>query len=126
MSALDDHSASVECTPSNVADVLAALGELMRDLHHQDLALQNAVSKIASNASNEGAEVAHIQHIDLVTQTHDDLARFLPELAAALESTNFDPKRLAKILRLQSLRDQLLSDGNTDDAKTPSGELSLF
>lgn len=99
----------------------------MRDLHLQDLALQNAISKITNNASSEGAEVAHIQHIDLVTQTHDDLARFLPELATALEHTHFDANRLAKMLRLQSLRDQLLSKGDASgDTHTPSGELSLF
>ncbi|MEP5759451.1 MAG: hypothetical protein ABJ327_09175 [Litoreibacter sp.] len=48
----------------------------MRELHQQDLALQNAVSTLASSASSHGAQVVHIQHIDLVTQTHDDLARF--------------------------------------------------
>lgn len=99
----------------------------MRELHQQDLALQNAVSKLAASASSHGAQVLHIQHIDLVTQTHDDLARFLPELASCLTETNFDENKLAEILRLQSLRDQLLSPQDaTAEANVPSGELSLF
>ncbi|MEO9824452.1 MAG: hypothetical protein ABJF50_08560 [Paracoccaceae bacterium] len=99
----------------------------MRELHQQDLALQNAVSTLASSASSHGAQVVHIQHIDLVTQTHDDLARFLPELASCLTETKFDHTKLAEILRLQSLRDQLLNtqDSSPKDAVT-SGELSLF
>jgi hypothetical protein len=122
----NDNSASSKCTPDHVANVLAALGKLMHDLYLQDLALQNAISKFAVNA-NASTEVAHIQHIDLITQTHEDLAQFLPELAMALKQTGFDENKLAKRLRLQSLRDQLLRNANPADAnETPSGDLSLF
>lgn len=122
-----ENPAFSKCTPEHVADVLAALGELMHDLHLQDLALQTAVSRLAAAAQNSGHEITHIQHIDLVTQTHEDLAAFLPELATALEQTEFDKDRLAKRLRLQSLRDQLLrSETSDDDTATPSGDLSLF
>lgn len=59
-----------------VAGVLAALGELMKELRDQDLALQNAVSELASKTAADGEQLVHIQHIDLITQTHEDLAPF--------------------------------------------------
>lgn len=98
----------------------------MRSLHEQDLALQNAVSELAVYAPKEGAQVAHIQHIDLITQTHDDLSRFLPQLATALSETNFDEEKLANMLRLQSLRDQLLNPNAPAAHDVSSGDLSLF
>lgn len=98
----------------------------MRDLHQQDLALQNAVSQLSMGPSLQGAHVYHMQHIDLITQTHEDLARFLPELASCLSETNFDQSRLANVLQLQSLRDQLLHSHDDTGPKTESGELSLF
>lgn len=122
----DENRASTKCTPESIADVLAALGTLMRSLHRQDLALQNAVSELAVYAPKDGAQVAHIQHIDLITQTHDDLSRFLPQLATALTETNFDEEKLAKMLRLQSLRDQLLNPNEPSKQDVSSGELSLF
>ena len=108
-----------------VAGVLAALGELMKELRDQDLALQNAVSELASKTAADGEQLVHIQHIDLITQTHEDLARFLPELAACLESTKFDQGKLTQKLRLQSLKDQLL-DSEVNQRSTSSGDLSLF
>lgn len=108
-----------------VAGVLAALGELMKELRDQDLALQNAVSELASKTAADGEQLVHIQHIDLITQTHEDLARFLPELAACLESTKFDQSKLTQKLRLQSLKDQLL-DSEVNQRSTSSGDLSLF
>lgn len=127
MTHTDENPASTKCTPEHVADVIAALGNLMRGLHAQDLALQNAVSRLAVHAPQQGAEVAHIQHIDLVTQTHEDLSRFLPQLAVALENTDFDAQRLAKMLRLQSLRDQLLNpSAGQETPEVSSGDLSLF
>ena len=122
-----ENSAFEKCTPEHVAGVLTALGNLMHDLHRQDLALQKAISNLAVNATDTYEEVAHIQHIDLITQTHEDLARFLPELATALERTDFDYETLAERLRLQSLRDQLLKKNNSSDETEPvAGELSLF
>lgn len=122
----DDHD-SPKCTPDHVADVLAALGVLMCDLHKQDLALQNAVAELATVAPREATKVSHIQHLDLITQTHEDLSRFLPRLAEALSETDFDPQRLAKVLRLQSLRDQLLKpDSIVNEPPVSSGDLSLF
>lgn len=122
----EDPGATSKETPHTVADILAALGDLMQGLHKQDLVLQDAVSKLAAS-SKIGAEVAPIQHIDLITQTHDDLSRFLPILAEALSQSNFDEEKLAKILRLQSLRDTLLKkDASTAISERESGELSLF
>lgn len=114
-----------DCAPRHVAEVLAALGKLMQELHEQDLALQNAVSHLASSATSASPQLRQIQHIDVITQTHSDLARFLPELASCLEKTDFDQVRLAEKLHLQSLRDQLL-DKSTDNSEVLSGELSLF
>ncbi|NNE89889.1 MAG: hypothetical protein HKN27_17610 [Silicimonas sp.] len=114
-------------TSGEVAGVLSALGQLMRDLRAQDLALQDAVSKLAAATSKAGKEVVHIQHVDLITQTHDDLARFLPELAACLEHTDFDQEKLAQKLRLQSLKDQLLVRGSDpDDTANAPGDVSFF
>lgn len=108
-----------------VAGVLSALGKLMKQLRDQDLALQNAVSELASKSTAAGEQLVHIQHIDLITQTHEDLAQFLPELAACLESTNFDEGKLTQRLRMQSLKDQLL-DAELEPTPTNPGDLLLF
>ena len=115
-----------DTTKGDVASVLSALGQLMQDLRQQDLALQNAVSQLASNTTEVSDELIHIQHIDLITQTHEDLARFLPELAACLERTEFDHQKLAQKLRLRSLQEQLLGQEDDADASAPPGDVSFF
>lgn len=120
-------SASPDSTKGDVASVLSALGKLMDGLRQQDLALQNAVTQLASTATDMSDELIHIQHIDLITQTHEDLARFLPALAACLEDTKFDHQKLAEKLRLRSLQEQLLGqNGDTAANSTEAGDVSFF
>jgi hypothetical protein len=114
-----------DATQGEVASVLLALGRIMHDLQKQDLALQKAIASLASNAQTASADMVHLQHVDLVTQTHEDLARFLPELAACLERTGFDQQKLSQKLRLRSLQDQLLAKEAIGD-ETDSGDVSFF
>lgn len=110
-----------------VASVLSALGQLMHDLQQQDIALQKAVTELASSATEISEDLLHMQHLDLITQTHEDLARFLPELAACLEHKDFDHQKLAQKLQLRSLKDQLLGQKNATNNPTPkAGDVSFF
>lgn len=114
--------------PEDVARILGAMGQLMGQLHARDLALQDAVSDMTTRACEQGAGFADLQHIDLVTQTHADLARFLPQLADCLVGHPVHHRKLAHALTLHSLQNILLGLNTADDADddTEAGELSLF
>ena len=114
------------------ARILGALGQLMIDFHDRDLAVQNAISELTSLPNVGGLNVVDLQHIDLVTQTHADLAQFLPKLAECLRDDDFGQASLAGTLTLRSLRDVLLgaepstaADFETQEEESP-GEMLLF
>ncbi len=111
---------------TDIACILHALADMMSTFRQQDLALQDALSSVAA-MTQSAPQLNSLQHIDLITQTHADLARFLPELAAALAGENVRPHDLRASLTLRSLQDQLLDpehDAN-NDALEP-GDLALF
>ena len=109
------------------ARIIGALGQLMVDYHARDLAVQNAVSELTSSPTTTGLNLADLQHIDLVTQTHADLARFLPRLAEGLRSTGGADPSLAGSLTLRSLQDVLLNPAQDDAAsQVDPGEMDLF
>ena len=115
-----------------LARIVGALGQLMVDFHHRDLAVQNAVSDMTSTPGAQGFHLTDLQHIDLVTQTHADLARFLPRLAQGLRENSLSETGLANTLTLRSLQDSLLRAplaGDVEhviDDQTDPGDMDLF
>ena len=111
--------------PDDVARILCAMAQLMDQMHRRDLALQDAISDLTELAAPGADSLRHIQHIDLVTQTHGELARFLPQLADCLVGHPVHHQKLAGALTLHSLQNLLLGHGAETDA-VEAGELSLF
>lgn len=101
------------------------MADLMANLQANDLALQNALSSLATHVRSS-PEMNDLQHVDLLTQTHGDLANFLPTLAVALRGENVDKNALQRKLSLWSLRDTLFSGSETQTGDFEPGELSLF
>ena len=114
------------------ARVIGALGQLMVDFHHRDLAVQNAVSDMTTSPTSNGLHLTDLQHIDLVTQTHADLARFLPKLAQGLRDNDLTQSNLANTMTLRSLQDALLHaplSGGVEhvvDDQIDPGDMDLF
>lgn len=114
------------------ARIIGALGQLMIDFHHRDLAVQNAVSDMTTNSGGNGLHLTDLQHIDLVTQTHADLARFLPKLAQGLRESSMSESNLASTMTLRSLQDALLRaplSGDVEhvvDDQIDPGDMDLF
>jgi len=106
---------------------------MMIDFHSRDLAVQNAVSEITAIPTSSGMNMSDLQHIDLVTQTHADLARFLPLLAKSLRSGDVDEPNLKGSLTLRSLQDTLLNGplsgteiGIFGEVDAMAGDMDLF
>jgi|GEM_PF-2128961 len=117
-------------SPQDVARILGAMGQLMEQLYSSDLALQDAVSDMTQKTTGAVSDFGHLQHIDLVTQTHADLARFLPQLADCLVGHPVEHEKLAGALTLHSLQNVLLGLASSNVVNTEedveAGELSLF
>ena len=90
------------------ARIIGALGQMMVDFHTRDVAVQNAVSDMTQASGSLGLNMTDLQHIDLVTQTHADLAKFLPRLAESIRNREIAEQSLAGSLTLRSLQDTLL------------------
>lgn len=116
-------SQSKEVSAGDVAEVLCAMADLMATFRNHDLALQDALSSISARA-RATPEMGNLQHVDLITQTHGDLAKLLPKLAAALSGEGVKKEALKQTLTLRSLQDALI-DG-TNDQETAAGDLALF
>lgn len=108
---------------ADIARVLGAMAVLMSDFREHDLDLQNALSAISARA-RATPEMGYLQHVDLITQTHEDLAKLLARLAASLEGETTDINTLKQTLTLRSLQDSLINGNAEEDVET--GELSLF
>ncbi|MEQ9041765.1 MAG: hypothetical protein RIE24_25870 [Silicimonas sp.] len=113
-------------TGSNLADVLLALGDLMRDCHRESLALQDAISRTLPRDPEALSRLQTYQQMDHVTQVHADLARLLPELAKAVVSDDSCIDHLSDTLRLVSLRDRLFGQERAQGPLPPPGEVSFF
>ncbi len=109
----------------DVADVLTCLAGLMATFRESDLALQGALSTLTRETSNN-PNMFQLQHIDLLTQTHCDLARMLPILASSLRGEQITREDLRSGLTLRSLRDALIDTADQPDHVIEAGELSLF
>jgi hypothetical protein len=66
-----------------------------------------------------------LQHVDLLTQTHCDLARLLPILASSARGEPTRTQDLKGTLKLQSLQDALIGHARGAD-ETEAGEVSFF
>lgn len=115
------------------ARIIGAVGQLMSDFHARDLAVQNAISEIACAPETAGLNMTDLQHIDLVTQTHADLAKFLTRLAQSIRENEVAAQTLAGTLTLRSLQDTLLAAPESKSGPVASsnpdpdpGEMLLF
>ncbi len=87
---------------------------------------------MTSSPGGSGLHLTDLQHIDLVTQTHADLARFLPKLAQGLREADLVENNLASTMTLRSLQDALLRaplNGDVEhvvDDQIDPGDMDLF
>lgn len=110
--------------PESAAEILAHLADLMAGFRDSDLALQKALSEMTSRSEGATA-INELQHIDLMTQVHADLAKMLPVLAGGLRGQPTSIQELRAALTLRSLQDALIDPGLA--SRPPAaGELSLF
>ncbi|NNE81592.1 MAG: hypothetical protein HKN18_15095 [Silicimonas sp.] len=128
---MEDDNNSDEIGVEFVARILGAVGHLMRDFRDRDLALQDAVADLTCNQQAGGIDLHDLQHIDLITQTHADLAKFLPKLAQCLRKDDFEQASLVGTLTLRSLQDVLLGtsencDHHRSHQDVDPGEMVLF
>lgn len=109
----------------DIAHVLQSMAEHFVRLRASDLALQDALSALAARARTT-PEMNDLQHLDLLTQTHEDLTRLLPRLAAILRGERIDQDTVKNTLSLRSLQDALFDPSGGDAPAPAPGELSLF
>ncbi len=121
---MDDGTTELPISPTDVADILDNIANLMASFHSSDVALQNALSGLTKGM--EGPTAMHeLQHIDLLTQVHADLAKMLPVVAGSLRSTPTNKRNLLAALTLRSLQETLVEPESAGE-KPAAGELSLF
>lgn len=121
---MKDQGAANVVDPEVVATILVNAANLMASFHKSDVALQNALSALTAQ-STPGAAMHELQHIDLITQVHADLAKMLPVLADGLRTTTVTQQDLCAALTLRSLQ-QALIDPDEETEEHSAGELSLF
>lgn len=110
--------------PEDVADILENLAALMASFHRSDMALQDALSALASTSDGE-TTMFELQHIDLLTQSHFDLSKLLTALAPCLRGVSVRRDDLKSVLTLRSLQDSLIDPVESDEDVT-AGEVALF
>ena len=111
--------------PFELATMLEAIAALLVSFHRSDIALQEALSILAAHA-RATPDMVDLQHVDLVTQTHSDLAKLLNELANCMSGRPTSREDLKSVLTLRSLQDSLIEPSTTTEAGPASGELALF
>lgn len=113
--------------PMDVADILANIAELMAEFRDSDIALQNAISTLTRNPG-EAPNMSALQHVDLLTQSHDDLSKLLLALGPCLRGAVVQRDDLKQALRLRSLQDALVTTDKSDTAQADktAGDVSLF
>ena len=111
--------------PFEIATVLEAVAALLMSFHRSDIALQGALSKLAAHVRTD-ADIVDLQHVDLVTQTHSDLARLLSEMASCVSGRPTSRGDLKSVLTLRSLQDSLIEASASADTGPAPGDLTLF
>ena len=102
------------------------MSDLLDKLHASDLMLQEALSTLTIRA-NSSRDIVSLQHVDLITQTHSDLAKLLSVLAASLEDGTLDRDALWSSLELHSLKSSLLNANDPAEDRGPqAGEMHLL
>lgn len=122
---MPDGGHQTEMRPSDLVEVLEATSALLVSFHRSDIALQDALSTLAARA-RATPDMVDLQHVDLVTQTHADLAKLLSELAACLAGRPTRKEDLKSSLTLRSLQDSLIEPAETGPADAAPGDLALF
>lgn len=110
--------------PDDVANILENMASLMASFHKSDLAVQNALSALVDSAA-AGPNMFELQHVDLITQCHQDLAELLAVLAAWARGRPTNKSEISSSLTLHSLKDNLLAPHHSRE-DVEAGELSLF
>lgn len=112
---------------TTVAQVLEAIGALMKECHAESLGLQDAVSVSMPIDDISLSRLETYQHLDHMTQVNEDLSRLLPALAGAVNDGVTEIDHLAGTLRLVSLRDRLFRGNGGEMTDTAiSGDVSFF
>ena len=111
--------------PSEIAPMLEAIAALLVSFHRSDIALQAALSSLAKHASAT-PDMVDLQHADLVTQTHSDLAKLLNELAGCISGHSVSREDLKSVMTLRSLQDSLIEPSALSDSAPLPGEVALF
>jgi hypothetical protein len=108
------------------ADLLLTVSEELSDLGAAALSVQATLGGILQSAAVAGqAGFWHLQEIDRLHQTLDDLAAIL-RVAAEDEGPRVDVERLAGIARLGSLRERLRGSGSDREAGQDAGIVAIF
>ena len=118
-------SGSRKTAYADVADILETLGETFASVHQEDVALQAAICVLVSN--NEGALrfSKDLQHLDLITQLHADMARVLDVFVRQIHNGKIVQQELLEVLSLQSLRDCFEGKPTARSRQNP-GDMTIF
>jgi hypothetical protein len=112
---------------TTLAEVLEAVGNLMKECHAESLSLQDALSISLPMEDLDLSRLDTYQQLDRMTQVNEDLSRLLPALALALKEGVTDIDHLANTLRLVSLRERLFTSHQPVAEKAASsGDVSFF
>lgn len=112
-----DMDAFPAAPPETVADVLQRLSILMEQMQDRDIRLQTTISEISKERTLATDEIEALQYLDLSTQIHGDLQRFLTRLSGDVGNGSLNHETLSATLKLGSLKKGLLScrsGGETD------------
>lgn len=117
-------SPKIRLGAEDIAEVLENIAALMEELHRSDEALQHALSSFA-NGDETAPTLFELQHVDLLTQSHFDIAKLSRVLADWAKGGVVTRDTLRASLTLRSLQDKLI-DAREDTSDSSAGELSLF
>jgi hypothetical protein len=106
-------------------DLLLTVSEELRDLGAAATAVQATLGSILQAAAAGQGGFWHLQEIDRLQQTLDDLAAIL-RAAAEDEGPRVDVERLAGAARLGAIRDRLRGTGSDREAGHDAGIVAIF
>lgn len=110
-----------------LAQILCALGDVMKECHHHSAELQDAISTTLSTGKADPRCLRTFQGLDHVTQVQEDLTRLLPALARVSGEATGDVNSLARNLQLVSLRDKIFSiRASSSRVRSRPGDVDFF
>ena len=111
---------------ARAAEVLRSLGLIMEQLHQNDLALQDTLPELTGARLPHSKDLSRLQSLDLNTQIHADLARFLPVFADSLAGVGSGAQDAFETLTLRSLRRALAGCRTPNRGESATGDVWLF